>query len=100
MADVSTRLSFYKETLRGETDSSYVYLRAAAEEKEPLAVLQQLVEETVADVFNMRAMTSADSQVAEICDKHLMVSHNFRRALSTNHPIRTHSVHRAISNSI
>ncbi|KAJ8456874.1 hypothetical protein ONZ51_g11863 [Trametes cubensis] len=65
-------LSFYKETLRGDTDSSYVYLRAAAEAKEPLAVLQQLVEETVADVFHMRAMTSADSQVAEICDKHLM----------------------------
>ncbi|KAI0333760.1 terpenoid synthase [Cubamyces sp. BRFM 1775] len=65
-------LSFYKETLRGETDGSYVHLRAAAEDKEPLVVLQQVADETVTDVLYMRAITSSDPQVAEICGQHLM----------------------------
>ncbi|KAI0333761.1 hypothetical protein GY45DRAFT_1359498 [Cubamyces sp. BRFM 1775] len=64
-------LSFYKETLQGETEC-YVYLRAAAGENDPLTVLLEMVEETVEVVRNIRAIASADSQLAEICDKHLM----------------------------
>ncbi|KAI0333762.1 terpenoid synthase [Cubamyces sp. BRFM 1775] len=72
-------LSFYKETLQGETDT-YIHLRAAAEQKEPMAVLRQLVDETLDNIRNIEALTSADQQLADICRSHLMgyVEFHFR----------------------
>ncbi|KAH9889832.1 hypothetical protein C8Q73DRAFT_804956 [Cubamyces lactineus] len=67
----SDLFSFYKETLKGET-SNYVYLSAAAQHKSPYAGLQSLADDIVATVRNMRSITSADPQLAEICEKHLM----------------------------
>ena len=69
----SRSLSFYKETLQGETDT-YIHLRAAAEQKEPMAVLRELVEETLDNIRNIEALTSTDQQLADICRRHLMVS--------------------------
>ncbi|OSD07402.1 terpenoid synthase [Trametes coccinea BRFM310] len=64
-------LSFYKETLEGETDN-YVHTRAAAESKEPLTVVRELVEETLDNIHNIELLTAADEQLAMICRGHLM----------------------------
>ncbi|KAI0662053.1 terpenoid synthase [Cubamyces menziesii] len=72
-------LSFYKETLQGETDT-YIHLRAAAEQKEPMTVLRELVEETLDNIRNIEVLTSTDQQLADICRRHLMgyVEFHFR----------------------
>ncbi|KAI9058172.1 terpenoid synthase [Trametes sanguinea] len=64
-------LSFYKETLDGETDN-YIHVRAAAEGKDPLTVLRELVEETLDNVRNIELLTASDEQLANICHSHLM----------------------------
>ncbi|KAI0673916.1 terpenoid synthase [Trametes maxima] len=68
---VNDILSFYKETLSGETDT-YIHLRAAAESKPPLAVLRELVDETLDTVRRTEGLTSADPQLASICRSFFM----------------------------
>ncbi|KAI0670974.1 terpenoid synthase [Trametes maxima] len=64
-------LSFYKESLEGETDN-YIHLRAAAEQKDPLTVLRELSEETLQSIYNVEALTSSDPQLNAICRSYLM----------------------------
>ncbi|KAJ2992502.1 hypothetical protein NUW54_g7919 [Trametes sanguinea] len=64
-------LSFYKETLDGERDN-YIHVRAAAQGKDPLTVLRELVEETLDNVRNIELLTASDEQLAKICRSHLM----------------------------
>ncbi|CDO71703.1 hypothetical protein BN946_scf184915.g47 [Trametes cinnabarina] len=64
-------LSFYKEMLDGETDN-YVHLRAAAEDKDPLTIIRELVEETLDNVRDIERLVSSDAELARICRSHLM----------------------------
>ncbi|KAJ8473620.1 hypothetical protein ONZ51_g7760 [Trametes cubensis] len=68
---VNDILSFYKETLQGDTNT-YIHFRAAAEQNEVLAVLRDLVEETLENIRNIEALTAEDPQLAHICRSHLM----------------------------
>ncbi|KAI0670936.1 terpenoid synthase [Trametes maxima] len=63
---VNDVISFYKESLEGETNN-YIYLRAAAERKSALAVLAELVEETVDTVHRIEAITANDPELKAIC---------------------------------
>ncbi|KAI0769055.1 terpenoid synthase [Trametes elegans] len=58
-------LSFYKETLNGETDN-YICLRAAAESKDPLVVLRELADETYESIHNVDTLTASDPQLNTI----------------------------------
>ncbi len=71
--DVSDRLSFYKESLAGETDN-LIHLRAAAEQKDPLTVLREVVEETLESIRKVEVLAAADPQLAEICRSYVVVS--------------------------
>ncbi|KAI0670030.1 isoprenoid synthase domain-containing protein [Trametes maxima] len=59
-------LSFYKESLDGETDN-YVHVRAGAEQKDPIAVLRELCDETLRVIDNIKALTTSDPQLNSIC---------------------------------
>ncbi|KAG8940252.1 hypothetical protein FRC04_005461 [Tulasnella sp. 424] len=58
-------LSFYKESLAGETDN-YVHLRAAAEEKSPIQVLHELSNEVLDTVRRITNVVSPDPELADI----------------------------------
>lgn len=68
-----SRLSFYKESLAGETDN-FIHLRAVAEQKDPLITLREVVEETLDSVRKVEVLTAADPQLAYICRSYVMVS--------------------------
>ncbi|KAH9918245.1 terpenoid synthase [Epithele typhae] len=65
-------LSFYKETLAGETDN-YIHLRAAAERKSPSEVLRILADEVTDTVRRIDAITSADPELAALWQRYLQV---------------------------
>ncbi|RPD62209.1 terpenoid synthase [Lentinus tigrinus ALCF2SS1-6] len=64
-------LSFYKETLAGETDN-YVHLRAAAERKPPLKVFKELVDENVESIRKIEKLAVCQEGLAEICHSYIM----------------------------
>ncbi|OJT09957.1 hypothetical protein TRAPUB_13555 [Trametes pubescens] len=64
-------LSFYKESLAGETDN-LIHLRAAAEQKDPLTVLREVVEETLESIRKVEVLAAADPQLAEICRSYVV----------------------------
>ncbi|KAJ3004053.1 hypothetical protein NUW54_g4992 [Trametes sanguinea] len=64
-------LSFYKEALRGETET-YIHLRASAEGKDPLTVLRDVVDETLRSIREVRQLTSAHPKLEAICESYLM----------------------------
>nr|BDI63123.1 sesquiterpene synthase [Trametes versicolor] len=72
-------LSFYKESLAGETDN-LIHLRAAAEQKDPLSVLRDVVEETLESIRKVEVLTAADPQLAKICRSYVVgyVEFHFR----------------------
>ncbi|KAG8907576.1 hypothetical protein FRB99_003500 [Tulasnella sp. 403] len=63
-------LSFYKESLAGETDN-YVHLRAAATEKTPGQVLRELSSEVADTVQRITLIVSQDAELASIWQKFL-----------------------------
>ncbi|KAI0662061.1 terpenoid synthase [Cubamyces menziesii] len=65
------KLSFYKEWLGGETDN-YVHLRAAAEQKDPVVVLRELAEETLATIVQVQELTASDPELSPILHSYLM----------------------------
>ncbi|KAI0640474.1 hypothetical protein C8Q79DRAFT_996331 [Trametes meyenii] len=58
-------LSFYNEPLAGETDN-YIHMRAATEEKPPLAALRDVVAETVETVNKIENVIAGDSELETI----------------------------------
>ncbi|RDX49920.1 terpenoid synthase [Lentinus brumalis] len=68
---VGFNLSFYKETLAGETDN-YVHLRAVAEQKSPITVLQELVDENLESFRKIQELATCQTGLAEICHSFLM----------------------------
>ncbi|TBU36754.1 terpenoid synthase [Dichomitus squalens] len=58
-------LSFYKETLAGETDN-YVNMRAAVEQKQAISVLRQLIEENLDSVYKLRQLAAPQPGLTEI----------------------------------
>ncbi|KAI8986210.1 terpenoid synthase [Trametes punicea] len=72
-------LSFYKETLEGETDN-YIHLRAAAEKKDPVVVLRELANETLESIRKVQSLTSSDKQITDILRRYIMgyVEFHFR----------------------
>ena len=66
-------LSFYKESLAGETDN-YVHLRAAAECKSPTDVLRTLAAEVTDTVRRIDAITSVDAELAALWQRFLQVT--------------------------
>ena len=66
-------LSFYKETLAGETDN-YVHMRAKAEGKVPIAVLRELVDEVLDSVRTIEQLASVQPGLTDICHAFVMVS--------------------------
>ncbi|KAH9889838.1 terpenoid synthase [Cubamyces lactineus] len=64
-------LSFYKETVGGETDT-YICLQATAARKDPHAVLQDLVDETLKSIRMVEDLTASDPELSAICKGHLM----------------------------
>ncbi|KAI9058180.1 terpenoid synthase [Trametes sanguinea] len=68
---VNDILSFYKEILIGETDN-YIHQRAAAEQKEPLAVLRELVDETLDHIDTAAKLTASDPELGALFRGHLM----------------------------
>ncbi|KAI0352643.1 terpenoid synthase [Trametes cingulata] len=72
-------LSFYKEALNGDTDN-YITLRASAERKHPVVVLQELCEETLESIRRVQALTSSEPRIAEILHRFVMgyVEFHFR----------------------
>ncbi|KAJ8473611.1 hypothetical protein ONZ51_g7752 [Trametes cubensis] len=64
-------LSFYKESLGGETDN-YVHLRAAAERKDPVVVLRELAEETLTTIVQVQELTASDPELSSILHSYLM----------------------------
>lgn len=73
ISKLSCRLSFYKESLGGETDN-YVHLRAAAEQKDPVVVLRELAEETLTTIVQVQELTASDPELSSILHSYLMVS--------------------------
>ena len=65
-------LSFYKESLAGETDN-YIHLRAYAERKSPAEVLRQLVMEVSDTVERITAITARDPDLAALWQRYLQV---------------------------
>ncbi|KAI0822012.1 terpenoid synthase [Trametes gibbosa] len=63
-------LSFYKESLVGETNN-FIHLRAAAERKDPLTVLHEVAEETLETIYRVDALTASDAQLSQICRSYL-----------------------------
>ncbi|EJF61156.1 terpenoid synthase [Dichomitus squalens LYAD-421 SS1] len=63
-------LSFYKESLAGETDN-YVHLRASAERKSPTDVLRTLAAEVTDTVERIDAITSIDPELAALWQRFL-----------------------------
>ncbi|KAI0366877.1 hypothetical protein BV20DRAFT_1055214 [Pilatotrama ljubarskyi] len=72
-------LSFYKESLDGET-TNYISMRAVAERKDPLDVLRELSAETLESMARIELLTSSDPQLAHICSSHItgFVEFHFR----------------------
>ncbi|KAI0662060.1 terpenoid synthase [Cubamyces menziesii] len=72
-------LSFYKETVGGETDA-YIYLLAIAERKDPHEVLREVVEETFASIRMVEDLTSRDPELAAVCKSYIIgyVEFHFR----------------------
>ncbi|RPD78014.1 terpenoid synthase, partial [Lentinus tigrinus ALCF2SS1-7] len=65
-------LSFYKETLAGETDN-YVHMRANAENKSPFVVLQELVDENLESVRKIEKLGASQPRfLTEICHSFMM----------------------------
>ncbi|KAI0714028.1 terpenoid synthase [Cerioporus squamosus] len=64
-------LSFYKETLAGETDN-YVHLRAAAEQKPPITVLQEVVDENLESIRKIEELAACQPGLTEICHSFVM----------------------------
>ncbi|TBU31876.1 terpenoid synthase [Dichomitus squalens] len=58
-------LSFYKETLAGETDN-YVNMRAAVEQKQAISVLRQVIAENLDSVYKLRQMAAPQPGLTEI----------------------------------
>ncbi|KAI0822013.1 terpenoid synthase [Trametes gibbosa] len=65
------KLSFYKESLAGETDN-FIHLRAAAEQKDPIVVLREVVEETLERIHRVQMLTAPDPQLSKICRSYVM----------------------------
>ncbi|OBZ70154.1 Trichodiene synthase [Grifola frondosa] len=63
-------LSFYKESLAGETDN-YVHLRAAAERKTPTIVLRELSSEVTNTVRRIKVVTAKDKELAAVWHRFL-----------------------------
>ncbi len=70
---LSSSLSFYKETLDGETNS-YIHLRAKAENVDALVALGDLCEETADTIRRIGELTSSDRLLADICRVYIVVS--------------------------
>lgn len=87
-SDGSCRLSFYKESLAGETDN-LIHLRAAAEQKDPLSVLREVVEETLESIRKVEMLTAADPQLAKICRSYVVVSADDAREEERADSLRT-----------
>ncbi|KAI0770506.1 terpenoid synthase [Fomes fomentarius] len=68
---VNDILSFYKETLAGETDN-YVHMRAVAERKPPIKVLRQLADEVLDSVSRLEELAAAQSGLDRIFRSFLM----------------------------
>ncbi len=66
-------LSFYKETLAGETDN-YVHMRGSADQKPALAVLRELVEENLQSLHSVKQIASVQPGLVDICVGHVKVS--------------------------
>ncbi|KAI0688910.1 terpenoid synthase [Earliella scabrosa] len=64
-------ISFYKETLAGETDN-YIHLRAATERKSPIVVLRALVREVLDSLRNIQELSSAQPAFNHICSTFVM----------------------------
>ena len=65
-------LSFYKESLAGETDN-YVHLRASAECKPATEVLRQLAAEVTETVRRIDVITASDAELAALWRRFLQV---------------------------
>ena len=79
-------LSFYKEALAGETDN-YVHMRAAAEQKPPLMVLQELADENLESIRKIEELATCQAGLAEICRSFIMVSSAVRVDCYLSRPI-------------
>ncbi|KAI0632019.1 hypothetical protein C8Q77DRAFT_895419 [Trametes polyzona] len=69
--NINDILSFYKELIAGET-GTYVCLRAGAEQKDTLAVLQELCKETLVALDRVARLTAVDLHLKRICERYLM----------------------------
>ena len=65
-------LSFYKEFLSGETNN-YVNMRALAECKSPIVVLEEMAAEMTDTVGRINAITVADPELAMITMRFIQV---------------------------
>ena len=72
-------LSFYKESLAGETDN-YIHLRASAEGAWPTDVLRKLAAEVTDTVRRIDAITSVDSELAALWKRFFQASASCRVA--------------------
>ena len=65
-------LSFYKETLVGDT-GNYIHMRATAERRPPLTVLEELIEENLDSARKIKKFAASQTGLTEICHSSLMV---------------------------
>ena len=68
-----TSLSFYKETLAGDTDN-YVHIRARMERKQASVVLGELVEENLQSLHKAKQIASVQPSLVDMCVSHCMVN--------------------------
>ncbi|KAM5545256.1 hypothetical protein V8D89_001367 [Ganoderma adspersum] len=68
---IGFNLSFYKETLAGDTDN-YVHIRARVEQKPASAVLGELVEENLQSWSKAKQIASIQPGLVDICVSHCM----------------------------
>ncbi|KAJ8487893.1 hypothetical protein ONZ51_g3892 [Trametes cubensis] len=64
-------LSFYKETLVGDT-GNYIHMRATAERRSPLTVLEELIEENLDSARKIKKFAASQTGLTEICHSSLM----------------------------
>ncbi|KAI0632018.1 terpenoid synthase [Trametes polyzona] len=69
--NVNDILSYYKETLNGET-STYICYRAAVEKKDTLAILRETCEETALALHRVMEVTASDPLLSRICHSYLI----------------------------
>ncbi|OBZ66821.1 Trichodiene synthase [Grifola frondosa] len=63
-------LSFYKESLSGETNN-YIHLRATAERKTSVTVLRDLSCEIIDTVHRIKALVRGDRELEAVCEKYI-----------------------------